>query len=415
MKIQNPRKILISGGWGYANLGDDAILISTIDLVREKYKEAEITVMTFNPIETKRMVTDTNIKVVKSIHRELSKDISFKRLRVSKDPNNVNCYSQRELTSFENLYRKFEFKISNVLSYVKFKIYSKYPQLTSSAKYFKNVDLFIQAGGGYFIEQWKDSLYSRVLELNIANRFRVKTLVIGQSIGPFDNLKMRQIAISGLKHANVLSIRDVDSFTELSSYGLNPVLVPDTVLSQSNFGYNRKSTLAIILGSHLLQEKEMDIFLDALSQIPDDSVTEIKILVSRLWDPDIKNATYLYDRLKSNPNVKLIIPESYSQLQHELGECKLLISQNLHGLILAWRAGCACISINNKRKFISFMEQSGQSHRLSALNTLTTEKLLEFIKNGLLEDFSEMQVKRHTLSTKVRADFDSCLNGAWEN
>jgi len=117
--------------------------------------------------------------------------------------------------------------------------------------------------------------------------------------------------------------------------------------------------------------------------------------------------------LKGNERVKLIIPESYTQLQDMLGECQVLISQNLHGLILAWRAGCASISINTKRKFISFMDQSGQSHRLSPLKTLSKEKLLGYIDDAFSEDQIEMGNKRHALSAQVRSEFNACLEQVW--
>ena len=38
--------VVLSGGWGYGNLGDDAILVSALKLIRENLPEAAIRVIT---------------------------------------------------------------------------------------------------------------------------------------------------------------------------------------------------------------------------------------------------------------------------------------------------------------------------------------------------------------------------------
>lgn len=415
MVASSRKKILISGGWGYANLGDDAILLSTVDLVKEKYPDSEITVMTYSPPETSGAITDPNIRIIPSIHRQLSGTASLKRLRVADLSKPLDQGANFQLSSFQKKKRKYLLRFQDFYFANRFELFSKFPGLVSSLNEFESADLFIQGGGGYFIEGWKDSFLSRILELKIAHEQAVPILVIGQSIGPITNARFRSLATKQLGYADVLSIRDVDSFNELTSYGLKPVLIPDTVLSKSDFDYIKKPILAILLGSQPLTETQLGLFYETVIKLPDLKNLQIRITVSRLWEADLANASKLFARLKSIANVQLIIPKSSSQLQDTLGECSVLVSQNLHGLILAWRAGCACVCINTKRKFISFMEQSGQSSRVSALADLTKEKLLDFINEAFQESFTERETRRNALSTKVKSQFYACLDQIWKS
>ena len=36
------KKIILSGGWSYGNLGDEAILISSINLIHQKYRHRTV-------------------------------------------------------------------------------------------------------------------------------------------------------------------------------------------------------------------------------------------------------------------------------------------------------------------------------------------------------------------------------------
>jgi len=405
-------KVLISGGWGYANLGDDAILASTIDLIKEKYPKCEITIMSFNPSETREIVPDERMKIVRSINRHLSKS-AFKTLQISKNPHfEISTRNIRHVFKLPRKIRGLVHRLNQFILQSKYLAFRKAPALLPCIQYFKEADLFIQAGGGYFIESWKDSFYARILELLIAEKYGARILVIGQSIGPFTNRKCKQLAIEALNKANVLSVRDTESYYELKSYGLNPTVIPDTVLSKSDFKYKKIKSIAVLLGSKELSEQQVDSICGSLIEISKGTGVNIKITVSRRWDTDIRNVFKLYRRLKLRANTKLILPNSYIELQDILGECEVIISQNLHGLILAWRAGCACISINDKRKFVSFMHQSKQSNRLLPLQYLSKDKLTRLINDALSTNFSEMESIRHKLAKEISKEFNTSIEEA---
>ena len=62
--------ILISGGWGYRNLGDDAILVSSINLIQNCYPEAQISVLSYSKEETEKILNNS-IPVYSSIDYRL--------------------------------------------------------------------------------------------------------------------------------------------------------------------------------------------------------------------------------------------------------------------------------------------------------------------------------------------------------
>ena len=85
-------KILVSGGWGYGNLGDDALLVATIDLLKEKYPNSEIVIMSYDDIETQKLYELSDIKVIPSVHRIISKKMAFNKFLEPQLPRNSTQY-----------------------------------------------------------------------------------------------------------------------------------------------------------------------------------------------------------------------------------------------------------------------------------------------------------------------------------
>ena len=79
-----PTNILISGGWGYGNLGDDAILLSTIKLTRSKFPNAKLHIFSYSPNETKDIILDSNCELHSSVHRLLFGKSAFRFLHTYK-------------------------------------------------------------------------------------------------------------------------------------------------------------------------------------------------------------------------------------------------------------------------------------------------------------------------------------------
>lgn len=417
MNIKTPKKILISGGWGYGNLGDDAILVSTIKLVKEKYPSSELVVMTYNIHETKKSIEIENIKYVLSVHHYLVGNLAnkiFNVLNISKKHGYKYPFSK---VFFIKIINKLTKTINKSLinraekdAYEKYLRVLKNPTILPNYNDFLNVDLFILAGGGYFNDGWVDNIYSHVVELFIANKLGIKSLVIGQSIGPFQTKEIQDIAMLGLKSANIVSVRDIESLEELESSGISPVLIPDTALSETEFSFAKKPVITLVFGGMGLKNMQIAQISNSIEKICKKESLSVTIVLSRLWVDDLWVSYKVYNALiKKNDNVKLLVPKSYNELQEVLGSSKIVISQNLHGLILAWRAGVPSISLNAGRKFKTFMNQSGQNNLLLPVDKLTEIKLTNLI-SSTISDNAELSEKIKFLSSEVKLKFNNCLD-----
>jgi polysaccharide pyruvyl transferase WcaK-like protein len=404
------KNILISGGWGYGNLGDDAILVSTVKILKDIYPGATITVMTYNCGETVKSLADKDVVVVPSLHRSLVNNLSTAKFRIS------SKFAHNRTTYVERLIGKVTAKFRNVVLYPILDIlyYSKFLNLIKDVRRvkmyseFKNADLFIQGGGGYFNDGWKDNVYAHILELKAAKEAQTRCLIVGQSIGPFKSKRILQHAVNALKQVDLISVRDIESRNELLAQNIQNVLIPDTAISDVEYSYIREPSITVIVGGEGMTIKEIDYISEAIADASRNYNLSVVITVSRIWIPDYELADRLLVALRNHiPNVKFVIPENFVDLQDLLGKSRFLISQNLHGLILAWRAGVPGISLNPGRKFVSFMQQSKQLSRMIPIKTSNKQNLIDGIEDALNAEIDLSH--RLTLSNEIKSKIYKCL------
>lgn len=211
-----PTNILISGGWGYGNLGDDAILLSTIKLTRSKFPNAKLHIFSYSPNETKDIILDSNCELHSSVHRLLFGKSAFRFLHTYKKsvnmPYTIKRISNRIKHYLPHHVIKPDFKALKELEYL-----------------FAEADMFIMSGGGYF-NNWRESLISRCTELQLAQRFNVTSFIIGQTLDDFQPIYRDQVK-SLLSKCNGVSVRDTDSFNMLKKMGIVSTIAPDLVLA----------------------------------------------------------------------------------------------------------------------------------------------------------------------------------------
>ncbi|MEJ6950258.1 polysaccharide pyruvyl transferase CsaB [Natronospora cellulosivora (SeqCode)] len=152
-------KIIISGYYGFDNLGDEAILMSMIEAFKSIDKNLEITVLSNSPEKT------SNEYGVDSINR------------------------------------------NNILAFI---------------KELKSADLFISGGGSLLqdVTGWK-SIPFYLGQVILAKILRRKTVVFAQGIGPVQNKKYQYIIKKVLGKVDLLSVRDFRSKDLLENWGLN--------------------------------------------------------------------------------------------------------------------------------------------------------------------------------------------------
>ena len=403
-----PKKILISGGWGYANLGDDAILSSTLKLVTKKYPEAEIVVMTYDPIEGVKIFDNEKVKFISSVHRHMIGDQAFRKFKIEL---NFNADTFVVNWNKDSLFQRATRKISReYYDWYERSYFKKYLKLKNDLdknpllREFQSADLFILGGGGYFNGSWKSNLFAHVLEFDLAKKTGIRTLFIGQTIEAFKDEKTLAAAKSVFSIADRISIRDNESYKDLLSYGYNPIIIPDTALSEVFFP-DKKDELIIITGGKGLSDVQADILAEATVNIQDSHRFTVKIIISRLWESDINSAYRVYNRLlKVFKDVKIVIPSNLQELQREVLSGKVIVSQNLHGLILGWRAGGECVCLTSSRKFLSFMEQTHQTDMVVFEDAYESNSISKKISNAF-KNYGKFNVLRLNLANDVTVGF----------
>lgn len=394
-------KILVSGGWGYGNLGDDALLIATVDLLILKYPKSKLVITSYNHLETKNVLKDYDVSVVPSIHRMVSKKLAFHKLGTNGKTFDYcglpkllqrvigKCNYQYVISKGNHIFQNRERIFNNIVQ-------------TEAYKGFEDADLFIMSGGGYF-NSWTDNLTARVIELKLAKKANLKSLVIGQSIGPFVTKELSEYAYSGLKYADIISVRDKESLMELTDLNLRCDISPDLALASINFAEPTTNEVSIILGG--FPDSKIDELVMGLKNVSNKLKCTYKFLITRLYNSDVLAVKKIYKILiDEGVDAKLIIPTSYVQLQKELANSSIVVSRNLHGLIMGWRAGVPSVCLHHERKFVTFMEQSGQINRLLDVNELTKEKLSDFILDAA-QNKRDIDEKRKSLSKFVTDHF----------
>jgi polysaccharide pyruvyl transferase WcaK-like protein len=389
--------ILISGGWGYGNLGDDAILLNTIEIIKKRYPRAKINVMSYSPKETKKILKNIDVEVIPSIHKALTSCWLFQY----EDDRIINKKLEKILAIRKDYYTKAD-KIANSVSntilrsinvikyinfYSQYYYYKKYSESLEIYRFFEKAELFILAGGGYY-NSWKESTFSHTLEIDIASRLKVKCFCAGQSIGPFNSKRLKKVAYSGLKKCHVVNVRDKKSSDELFKEGIKNELVPDIVLSDNSMTARNFKVLTVV-SRGVFGRFQINSICQAVYEVWAEKHLPIKIVVTRLWTNDIVKAVFLRNTLRrfGVKDVELIISSNIHDLQDIIIRSAVVVSSNLHGLILAWRAGIPVVCIESARKYMSFMEQIDQQDML-----ISFEQLDKFILKEKLEKALESKI-----------------------
>ena len=343
--------ILLSGGWGYGNLGDDALLEASVRILREFYPRSKITIMSYNPSES----DGRGCEVVPSLHRAIYGRRAFKFLRIygktwnyDKYPaliariiNKVKSILEHCLPKSDTLLNSFKMNKSEMKQY---------------QEVFQNADMFVMSGGGYF-NNWEDSFNSRYMELQFAKEANIPIYICGQTIGPLTE-NQTKIITPFLQMVKGIYVRDIESKKDLNAMGCTPLIAPDLALSYVGNGMLSDSICIIPAEYPVVVRDEL---VKATQLITKRYNIPVVLTATRLYNRDINCLREIYVKLKSlGINVKMVIPKDYEELKNTIKGHKYVISRNLHGLILGWREGSRCLCLCNERKFISFMKQIGR-------------------------------------------------------
>lgn len=187
-------KIIISGGWAYGNVGDEAILKYTLEDISKTFPNTSITVLSYDPVVT---LKEFNVDCKLCLHAIAEKN---------KQKNTNYLYNV-----IDNNYRKDAL-------------------LEEYTNMFNEKTLFIMSGGGYFNDIWVESFLAHICEIKIAKMKNSKIVIMGQTIGPIEKSKHKKLFKKYITQCDYIAVRDRTSQSFLrDSFNVEARLFPDVV------------------------------------------------------------------------------------------------------------------------------------------------------------------------------------------
>lgn len=315
------RTVVLSGYYGFANSGDEAVLHAIVTALREEARaagiELRIVVLSGNPAETARL------HGVEAVHR------------------------MRPLAMLGALLR---------------------------------ADALISGGGSLLqdVTSAKSMLYYLAV-LRLARWLRVPTYIYAQGIGPIrDTARFGPMIRSAFAHCRYVSVRDDESKELLVSYGMEPQrvdIVPDPVMGMglrlaASFAARQEDAAGPLVGVAVRfwrdDRRDLDAIADGLAgALAVRSDARVALLPFHL--PSDKQASdYVAARLAAAgvPPSRLTLHAGAAHPRDMLlaaAACDALVGVRLHSLIYAATAGVPPIAVSYDPKIDQFMKRLGET------------------------------------------------------
>lgn len=352
-----PNDVVISGYYGYKNIGDDSLLQAIINNLREEKPDIKITVLSAQPKQTKDLFG------VNAIYR-------FNPLAISK------------------LLKKSRVLIS---------------------------------GGGSLLQDVTSTKSMRYYNwvLRLAIRKKTKTMVYANGIGPLNNEKNREICCKTLNLTDVITLREENSKAELLKLGVtneNIKVTADPAFSLASDTENKifdlegipkdKKYFALSVREWKNCENKL---LPVVAKIAD-SVYEkygfypVIIPMQKKYDMNICK------KLKSMIKCKsYIIEGSYSanQLIRMIGDCEFSVGMRLHALIYSLCAEVPVVGVSYDPKVDSVLE-SFDIKVLCYASSPDYDVLMKQI-DEIMDNYSEIteKIKSKTKEMRQCTEYDA--------
>jgi polysaccharide pyruvyl transferase WcaK-like protein len=345
-------KIIVSGGWGYGNLGDDAILDSTIRQLQAQFPGCRCVVLTYDLADSAIHASDT-VQLLRGAHALT--DGGGCELYI---PSMTEDYSLSR-----KAWVKARFAVTEAAAW--FRYASSQPGLQAVQAEIASADLFVMSGGGYFNEKWMNKTRAQLLELEFAEKAGVPAIVLGPTIGRFEGSVRGDIA-ARFRQVRMVTVRDEFSYAEAVQWNERVSVVPDIALGNWLPDPGTPEGLGIVFTS--LHAEFRSRLVQAVQQYVQQRADglPVKLFITRRWKYDLRAAITLQEELQqAGVACNLIMPSSFRGVEKAMAACELVISENLHGLILAARNLVPVVAVNdyavgspNYKKFIAFLSQS---------------------------------------------------------
>ncbi|MBR5228384.1 MAG: polysaccharide pyruvyl transferase CsaB [Firmicutes bacterium] len=340
-------KILISGYYGFNNIGDESILRAVVDNLKEKLDDIEITVLSQDPEGTREKYD------VRSVDRK---------------------------------------SIKSIIGAI------------------RKCDLLISGGGSLLQDVTsKKSILYYIFIMQIAYLFRKKVFIYSQGIGPINSALNRKLTTRTLSKACGIVVRDEQSKDFLAEIGVDkekvivtadpvlrvkpaPLEIGQAILKDEGVPVDDgKLTVGFAIKERKLESAFMDEVCEAIEKITDNYDAKV-VLIPFHFSEDIKVIDELEKRLGNRVYTvkkKCLTNEMLSII----GNMDILVGVRLHALIHAAIMDVPMIGISYDPKINSFLRSIGMR---------AVSSVYDFNAPYFMEEFDRTLETRDEIRAKVR-------------
>ncbi len=302
-------RILVSGYYGFGNIGDESILTSIIENLKSIGSNIEITVLSANPSFTESR------HGVKAVDRK----------------------------NFFEIYMSI-----------------------------KNCDLFISGGGGLLQDVTSEKSIRYYLGLiYIASRLNKKVMVYGQGIGPITKNTNRRLTRTILNGVDAITVRDEQSVADLKNMGINkpPIyMTSDPVVTLkppgNSQGIEVLESLGVqkerpVVGFSVREWKGAEAFNGIIAKTADNLIDELGFQVVFIpfhYGEDNKCIMKIKS-IMQNSAYSVDGRHSAGQVLDIIGQVDLVVGVRLHSLIFSAIQGVPLVGISYDPKIDGFLSR----------------------------------------------------------
>lgn len=390
-------KIVVSGGWSYGNLGDDAILEATSVLLRRHAPSAEIVWTAYDVGLAKDSGIELAGALLPSVHRFLDRTHSFWMLQTV-----GKCRGYSQWPRFWG--KRFRRYVRPLFEAVD----AWRDRVEDPSDAFKGADVFLMSGGGYF-NRWPSMFRARMRELELAHANGCRTVLLGQSIGPFSSEQHEQLRKT-LSRDDRICVRDEESVGELGGLGFSAELAPDLALGVPESVPRIPGLVTVVPGE--LDPRRVETVVEqlvGLKRTLGDGLRLRLIQTCDIWS-DVVSVRAVADGLrKRGVESEMVIPHDYRQLVSAIRGSEWVLSRRMHGMVIGWRSGSRVFSFTTSRKIVGFLRQIGCPDDICAESDW--DRLAESFSAAFRREEASGEELRKKLAGDVDAAFRRMITG----
>jgi len=340
------RNILVAGGYGYTNLGDEAQCETTLELLTKRYHDYQIINLTPDVNHSKDMHPDY-------FHEYAS--------RVAIYNQNMPCDLYSFSLKFFKLWRLPAFILKSVwvlinAYLIKYDLPTLFlnPRTVKFMEQLREASLFYFSGGGFLTGKTLSRLWDGIVICRLCKIFDTPVVMSGQTIGVWSGKYNEILAKWGFKHVKVITVRDEEfSLNDLSKIGLkgeNYFATHDDALhSKKSEERQINSDNYIALNFHYwgMSDKQKAVSIDKINKIVnyilDNSSYDIVLIPMTQTDTISFN-----DYLSKYPNDRIKPYEfnlDFGKIRRVIADSKMCITMKHHPIIFAMGEDVPTISL----------------------------------------------------------------------